>query len=152
MCDGRLRQAARVLLLEDDPSLSSVLVELLADEGFEVAACDSYASLCAALSAADRSIVVADFWGASHVELSLCERDQIREIGRRAPTVLLTGRVWADAVNADDLNVACILPKPLVLDELVAQVLRCLKSRDRAASPSVGTVPSDNTSCAPESR
>ena len=126
MRNGLPRQPARVLLLEDDPDFSAVLVEFLEDEGFAVSSCDSYASLREALDAADRPIVIADFWGASHTELRPCERDQIREVGRLTPTVLLTGRVWADTACADELNLACILPKPVVLEELVAQVLRCI--------------------------
>jgi DNA-binding NtrC family response regulator len=126
MCEG-LRQPIRVLLLEDDATLSEVLTELLGSEGFEVGACDSFHSLRAELDAADRPIVVADFWGASHAELSPCERDQIRELGGLTPTVLLTGRAWAAAATADELNVACVLLKPVDLDELVTQVHRCLK-------------------------
>ncbi|MBV9327998.1 MAG: hypothetical protein JO352_30145 [Chloroflexi bacterium] len=130
MCHGRPRQPARVLLLEDDAAFSAVLVELLAGEGFDVVACDTYRSLREALDAADRPIVIADFWGASHARLSPCERDQIRELGGFTPTVLLTGRAWAGAASADELNVACILPKPVDLDELIAQVLRCLERKD----------------------
>jgi two-component system, OmpR family, response regulator len=127
MCDRLPRQPARVLLLEDDAALSGLLAELLTGEGFEVAACDSYTSLREALDAADRPIVVADFWGASQARLIACERDQIRELGGFTPTVLLTGRAWADGAKADELNVACILRKPVDVDELVAQVLRCLE-------------------------
>ena len=132
MCNRLARQPNRVLLLEDDAALSAVLAELLASEGFEVAACHSYTSLREALDPGDRTVVVADFWGTSHAELRACERDQIRELGGFAPTVLLTGRAWAGAVSADELNVACILPKPVLLDELVAQVVRCL---ERDADP-----------------
>jgi DNA-binding NtrC family response regulator len=129
MCDGLPRRPARVLLLEDDAAFSAILFEFLAGEGFEVATCDSYISLRQALDGANRPIVVADFWGASQAKLSPCERDQIRELGSFTPTVLLTGRAWAHAANADELNVACILPKPVDLDELIAQVLRCLQRK-----------------------
>lgn len=127
MCDGLPRQPRRVLVLEDDAELSAVLVELLTGEGFEVATCPSYASLCEALDPADRPIVVADFWGSSQARLTPSERDQIRKLGRVTPTVLLTGRAWARATSADELNVSCILPKPFVLDDLIAQVLHCLE-------------------------
>lgn len=127
MHDGLPRQPARVLLLEGDPALSDVLVEFLAGEGFEVAACHSHMSLCEVLSSADRPIVVADFWGNSHARLLASERDEIRQLGRCTPTVLVTGRAWADAVRADELDVACILRKPVALEDLAAQVLRCLE-------------------------
>jgi DNA-binding NtrC family response regulator len=130
MRDGLPRQRARVLLLEDNAALSVLFVELLASEGFEVAACDSYASLRQALDAADRPIVVADFWGGSQADLCPGERHQISELGRLTPTILLTGRAWAGAVSADELNLACILPKPVVPDELVAQLIRCLEREE----------------------
>ena len=121
-----------MLLLEDDAALSALLLEFLTGEGFEVAACNSYASLREALDAADRPIVVADFWGASQARLNPCEREQIRELGRYTPTVLLTGRAWSTSATADELDVACILAKPVALDDLVAQVLRCLRLQTEA--------------------
>jgi DNA-binding response OmpR family regulator len=120
----------RVLLLEDDAPLSSVLIELFASEGLDVTACNTYASLRKVLQAGDPAIVVADFWGASQSTLRQCEADQIRELGRSVPTILLTGRAWAADVTAEELNVACVLAKPIVLDELVAQVRGCLGATD----------------------
>jgi DNA-binding NtrC family response regulator len=129
---GSQQPRARVLLLEDDPELRSLLVEFLLEEGFEVAICDSYASIQEALRGPGKSIVVADFWGASHAELSRRERDQIRELGRRAPTILLTGRTWAAATDAEELQVVCVIPKPPNLDELIAQVHRCVSLSSEA--------------------
>jgi len=71
-------------------------------------------------------LVLADFWGTSHARLTPCERDQIRELASEAPTILLTARAWAASIEAEELGLVCILPKPPVLDELVAQVRRCL--------------------------
>ena len=116
----------RVLLLEDDAPFCSLLVELFAGEGLEVAACQTYAALRQAIRSGPKSVVVADFWGASQTALSQCEADQLRELGSAVPTVLLTGRAWASTVSADELNLACILPKPINLDELIAQVRFCL--------------------------
>jgi DNA-binding NtrC family response regulator len=117
---------ARVFVLEDDPGFRDVLVEFLVGEGLDVSICDTYASLCEAVKASPTAIVVADFWGASHRELSPVERAEIADLGSRAPTILLSGRAWAVAANAAELNVACILPKPPTLDDLLAQVRRCL--------------------------
>ena len=66
------------------------------------------------------------FWGTSHAELSPRERDELRELGRQAPTILLVGRAWIADIQADDLNVVCILPKPVELDEILEQIHRCL--------------------------
>ena len=116
-----------VLVLEDDVDFRALLIELLADEGVDVSACTSYQSLLDAVYAFQRAVVLADFWGASHTALSPPERDEIRELGRHAPTILLTGRAWALAITPEELDVACILPKPIALDELVAQLVRCMR-------------------------
>jgi DNA-binding NtrC family response regulator len=124
---GTPRQPGCVLVLEDDIEWRRVLVELMETEGFKVSICDSYALLCEAVRVLPGCIVLADFWGTSHVQLSPGERDQIRDLGIRAPTILLTGRGWADTVSPDELNVVAISSKPPALDELVAHVARCLK-------------------------
>jgi DNA-binding NtrC family response regulator len=123
--DNRPKRA-RVLVLEDHADFRGLLVELLGGEGFDVATCDSYASLCDAVRAFSNAVVVADFWGTSHTELSPAERAQIRDLGSHVPTILLTARAWAVAVNAEELNVACILSKPVSLEDVVSQVVRCV--------------------------
>ena len=124
--DARPGPRPRVLVLEDDPVFRGVLVELLAEEGFEAALCESYAALREAARAPATGVVLADFWGTSHARLTPCECEQIRELASRAPTILLTARAWAAAVDAEELGLVCILSKPPMLDELVAQVRRCL--------------------------
>lgn len=120
------RQQTHVLVLEDEVEFRRVLLELLADEGFEVSTCDSYASLRDAVRGYDSPIVLADFWGTSHTELSARERDEIREMGQQARTILLTGRAWAASTDATDLDVVCILCKPVALDEIIEQIRRCV--------------------------
>ena len=115
-----------MLVLEDDPAFRGLLVELLAEEGFEAALCESYAALREAARAPATGVVLADFWGTSHARLTPCECEQIRELASRAPTILLTARAWAGTIDAQELGLVCILSKPPRLDELVAQVRRCL--------------------------
>jgi DNA-binding NtrC family response regulator len=115
-----------VVVLEDDVAFRHVLVEFLEVEGLRVTTCDTYAGLRRKLRKKGPIVVVADFWGTSHVELSSGERAEIRELGLRAPTVLLTARSWAPSASACDLNLVSLLPKPVVLDELITQVRRCL--------------------------
>src|SRR5947209_6338268 len=110
--DARPGPRARVLVLEDDPAFRDLLVELLADEGFEVALCDSYAAVREAARDPATGIVLADFWGTSHARLTPCERDQIRELASQTPTILLTARAWAAAIDAEELGLVCILSKP----------------------------------------
>jgi len=123
---GTPRPHGCVLLLEDDTSFRQVLVELLEAEGLTVSTCDSYALLCEAARSGPKCVVLADFWGSSHAQLSPSERDQIRHLGRQAPTILLTGRAWAETATPEDLNIVTVSFKPPVLDELVEQIRRCL--------------------------
>jgi hypothetical protein len=90
----------------------------------EVLTCDTYASLLEAVQTWSEAIVVADSWGTSHRELSAAERAQVRDLGSRAPTILLSGRVWAGSAVAEELNLVCVLPKPSSLDDLLEQVRR----------------------------
>ncbi len=122
----RPRPLAHVLVLEDDADFRRVLVEFLAGEGFEVSTCDSYSALRQAMYEYGAPIVLADFRGTSHIELSPRERDEVRELGGQAPTILLTGRAWITNMDPQDLNVVSILAKPIELDEILAQIRRCL--------------------------
>jgi hypothetical protein len=58
--------------------------------------------------------------------LSAAERAEVRDLGSRAPTILLSGRAWAGSALAEELNLVCVLPKPPSLDDLLDQVRRCL--------------------------
>jgi DNA-binding NtrC family response regulator len=124
--DRELPKQASVLVLEDDPDFRRVLVEFLVDEGFDVSICDSYSALREAVRSPGPTIVLADFWGTSHARLSQRERDEILELGRDVPTILLTGRAWAVHASAAELKLVCILPKPARLEDISAQVLSCV--------------------------
>jgi DNA-binding NtrC family response regulator len=120
------KRHARVFVLEDDVGFRDVLVELLVTESFDVTTCSSYSTLRTALAVHPKPIVLADFWGTSHADLSPDERAEIRELGRLAPTVLMTGRAWAMHANAQQLGVVSIVAKPPELDDIIVQVRRCL--------------------------
>jgi DNA-binding response OmpR family regulator len=116
------------LVLEDDACLQAVLVDVLRDEGIAHRVCESYAELRAAAAEGGVVAVLADFWGSSHLELAAAERQEIRELGGFASTILLTGRTWARRELAEELGVVCLLRKPLDIEELVAQLRRCLEA------------------------
>jgi len=115
------------LVLEDGAALQSVLVDVLRDEGVLHRVCESYGEPRAAIAKGGVVAVLADFWGTSHVELSAAERQEVRELAGLAPTILLTGRSWARAELAHELGLVCLLTKPLELEELIAQLRRCLE-------------------------
>ena len=112
----------RVLLLEDDLALRSLLHEALAGEGFEVRACETFEEIRAAAAEQDGDLVVADFWGGSQRSLPDGERQEINELCSFLPVVLLTGRTWAADTSAQELGALALIRKPFDLDHLLDTV------------------------------
>jgi two-component system nitrogen regulation response regulator GlnG len=112
----------RVLLLEDDLALRSLLHEALAGEGFEVRPCETFEEIRGAAADQAGDLVVADFWGGSQRILPDGERQQIHELCSFLPVVLLTGRTWAAEVSAHELGACALIRKPFDLDNLLETV------------------------------
>jgi|ERR671930_1093903 DNA-binding NtrC family response regulator len=119
----------RVLLLEDDPALRGLLEEALTSEGLEVQVCDSFAALQASAAAGGGDLVVADFWGGAQRELDEPAREQMRELSRLLPVVLLTGRTWAVGASAESVGVRSLIRKPFDLGDLLEAVDEALSER-----------------------
>ena len=116
----------RVLLLEDDLALRSLLHEALAGEGFDVRSCDTFQEIRAAAAEHDADLVVADFWGGSQRSLPESERQEIVELCSFLPVVLLTGRTWAADTSAQELGARALIRKPFDLDHLLDTVEHAL--------------------------
>lgn len=82
----------------------------------------SFAELLTAAQHNPPDVVVTDYWQDDNHEVSDTGREQLAKLGRLAPVILLTGRDWGPFSTGDDLGVACVLPKPLDIDELLTQV------------------------------
>ena len=117
--------AARVLLLEDDPTVRTLLTELLAEDGHDVRACRSPLEVRAlALQAGTPCLALVDAWGESQQSLADAERAEIRALRAPVPTIMVTGRSWAERTGAEDLGLVAIVRKPLdvfALSELVTR-------------------------------
>jgi two-component system nitrogen regulation response regulator GlnG len=116
----------RVLLLEDDLALRSLLHEALAGEGFDVRPCETFEEIRAAAALQDGDLVVADFWGGSQRSLPDSERQEIHELCSFLPVVLLTGRTWAAETSAQELGAHALIRKPFDLDHLLDTVEHAL--------------------------
>jgi DNA-binding response OmpR family regulator len=120
MTPGQLR----VLLLEDHAPLREVLRDLLLDEGHAVQLCPTPIDVLASARGRHDCLALVDHWGRSFATLADEERQEIRRLARAVPTVMLTGRPWAEHVRADDLGLLELATKPLDLGELRAMVWR----------------------------
>ncbi len=124
-----------VYLLEDDPNLRELLAEVVRDDlGAELEACTTIGDLQAHCTARTPDLIVADFWGTSHLYLHDDERCEISALAAIAPPVLVSARHWALGVNPSDLGIVALLPKPVEIEKFV-DVLRTAL----AATPTLGS-------------
>ena len=114
-----------VLLLEDEPVLSDMLVCLLTDDGHRVEVCASPAHLIERAAEAPGALAVVDFWGQSHRCLIDEERAQVIRLAQAVPTILVTGRTWAANASQQELGLLGLVMKPFDIDALTAFVSDC---------------------------
>jgi DNA-binding NtrC family response regulator len=109
-----------IYLLEDDASLRELLAEVLRDEvGAQLEACTTMVELQAHCATRKPDLIVADFWGTSHLSLDAAERSEICALATIAPLILVSGRNWALDVQATELGMVALLSKPLDIDGFV---------------------------------
>ncbi|MDQ6669847.1 MAG: hypothetical protein M3069_03710 [Chloroflexota bacterium] len=116
--------APLIYLLEDDPNLRELLAEVVREELTpELEPCARMSDLQAHCATRRPDLIVADFWGKSHVNLAEAERLEISALAAIAPLVLVSARVWALTANPTELGIAAVLTKPLELERFI-DVLR----------------------------
>lgn len=120
----------RVLIVEDDAELRTLFRIALAYEGFAVYEAPDGMVALRMIDREPFDLVVLDL-GLPKVNGVLVRQ----EIGahahtRNTPIVVVTGQ----SGEHPDLDVACLLRKPVTPEQLVAQVRRCLAARSDAAT------------------
>lgn len=128
--------AARVLLVEDDRDIRSLLVDFLGGEGYDVEAVGSGALMDRALTRGMPELVILDIMLPGEDGLSICRRLRTRS---RVPILMLTAkhddidRIIGLEIGADDY-----LGKPFHPRELLARIRALLR---RASGPLSAGVP-----------
>ncbi|HEY4320629.1 MAG TPA: response regulator transcription factor [Gemmatimonadales bacterium] len=120
----------RILLVEDDPSVSRSVGRLLNRAGHEVDACSDAESAHILLGAVIYDVVLLDIIlpGKSGLELTA----ELRKEGSVMPILLLSGLdSVSDVVRGLDAGADDYLTKPFQLEELMAR-LRAIQRRDTA--------------------
>src|SRR5260221_13934272 len=124
-CEREWCMATRVLLVDDDPKILSLLKRGLAYEGFEVyTASDGEAGLIAAKTYQPH-LVLLDITMPSVDGFEVCRRLRLFD---DIAIIMLTARDdVADKVNALGLGADDYVPKPFSFDELVARIRAVLR-------------------------
>jgi two-component system KDP operon response regulator KdpE len=125
--------SARILIVDDEPSILATMAPLLRGRGYDVATATTGH---AALDAVDRQppqLVILDLGLPDLDGIEVCRR--LRE-GRRVPIVVLSARgAERDKVAALDAGADDYVTKPFGSEELLARVRAALRRADATAAP-----------------
>lgn len=128
----------RILIVEDDPRISSLLDQGMREEGYQVmVAADGPRGLETARSC-DFDVIVLDLMlpGLDGFELAR----QLRKVGNRTPIIMLTARDSdVDAVRGLDLGADDYVTKPFSFDVFFARV-RAVLRRGPVSAPVIVSV------------
>ena len=127
----------RVLIVEDEPSLSMAIRDELEFEGFEASVIEDGIAALARILEKPPDLVVLDLMLPGKSGFEICR--EVRERGLATPIIMLTARAQeADRVRGLELGADDYVVKPFSLAELTARiraVLRRTEPQDRPAAP-----------------
>src|SRR5262245_58663481 len=142
---------ARILVIDDDAELASLLGEFLRREGFDVAfAHDGDKGLAAALAPPVRDLVVLDVMLPGMDGFSVLRR--LREKSR-VPVLMLTARGEdVDRIVGLELGADDYLPKPFNPRELAARIRAILRRADGKPTPASAAIAVNGVTLDPSTR
>lgn len=114
----------RVLVIDDDDAICDLLRDALTDEGYAVATVPHGAAALELMKHDQPAVILCDLRmpimdGWSFVE-------QYRRVAQPAASVIILSAVRDAEESAKRLGVAGFIGKPFELDEVVAQIERCI--------------------------
>jgi two-component system, OmpR family, alkaline phosphatase synthesis response regulator PhoP len=126
----------RVLVVEDEPSLSMAIRDELEFEGFEASVIEDGVVALERILTESPDLVVLDLMLPGRSGFDICR--EVRQQGRTTPIIMLTARAQeADKVRGLELGADDYVVKPFSLAELTARiraVLRRTEARDPLAA------------------
>jgi two-component system phosphate regulon response regulator OmpR len=127
---GMNTERHRILVLDDDARLRSLLDRYLSEQGFAVKTVADAAQMDRALAREHFDLLVLDLMLPGEDGLSICRR--LRGIGKTLPIVMLTARSdEIDRIIGLELGADDYLPKPFNPRELLARIHAVLRRQPR---------------------
>jgi len=124
--EGELTSRGRILVLDDDPVLKRIFVDLLREEGFAVESAPDGAVALALAECAPFDAIVCDLMMPRMDGMTLLRT--LRERGLELPVIFVTGTPeLKTAIKAIELGAFRYLLKPVDPDELIASVERAVR-------------------------
>jgi len=115
---------AYILIVEDEPETRLLYQVALTFEGYEVASATDGVEALVLMEQRLPDLVVLDLGLPRLDGWSVQQEIAASAVTRQIPIVIVTGL----EVDPDELDVACVLRKPVTMDQLVDIVRRCLSS------------------------
>ncbi len=118
---------AKILIIDDEPSIRTTLSSILEDEGHRATACESGEEGIAQFARDEFDLVLLDLWLPGIDGLAVLER---LRIAGAPPVIVISGHGSIDsAVRATRLGAYDFLEKPLSLDRVLLTVNHALSDR-----------------------
>lgn len=135
MREGALDVTARILVLEDEPSVAAAWSEVLVSHGYVVATTDELEAAWRMLTGRTFDLLVSDYHVRDGDVPTLCLR--LAAKGIQTPMLLVTAAGDEARVRAAyGAGLYRVLRKPLPAADLSAAVTACLHNRPRSVTPS----------------
>jgi DNA-binding response OmpR family regulator len=127
-------KGGRVLVVDDDPEMTDMLVTVLADAGYSTCAASGGAEALEALRREAPDVVITDLSMPDMNGLDLVQA--ARKVRARVPFIVLTAfGDWPSFCRAADLKVEKYLTKPVALEELLADVRELVGGAGAVGAP-----------------
>ncbi|HTN77842.1 MAG TPA: sigma-54 dependent transcriptional regulator, partial [Pirellulaceae bacterium] len=130
----RTRRRQRLLVIDDDPSVSIIARDLFSPDPIDVLSAETAAAGCEILRERRPDVVILDHYLPDGDGLEVFQ--QIRQFDSRLPVIWITARGTSDtAIEATKLGAFDFLTKPIDLDKLREQVHQAIQSRQLMLVP-----------------
>lgn len=134
---GVTRQPGRaILLIEDDPDIGDLIVELLRDEGYETTVAATPAASVGLLAAQRFDLVLSDAFAENEFAANRWGTlERIRRAAGAVPVIICTAHRADQFAGYAARGFAALLEKPFDLDDLLALLARLIDEQQRPAMP-----------------
>ena len=127
---GMIGRGGRILVVDDEPHVRELIVQVLTDQGYEVIATDDGNEGLLIIRNQGIDLALVDMQMPKMSGLDFLNQLQMLAEGRRPAAVVVTGKLYEAAASAPfELDVFGTLAKPFVVDELRAMVHAAMQKR-----------------------
>ena len=123
----------RILVVDDEPDICSLVSDILTDEGYQVSAAETAASARQKITQSEYDLVLLDIWMPDEDGITLLKDWKDNKV-IQCPVVMMSGHGTVEtAVEATRLGAYAFVEKPLTTAKLIQTIRKALDSRDRQA-------------------